>query len=77
MKTLLLLIALTLFTGWISQAADGTQYLALTVMGVAVVKLWLVAFNFMHLHRAHVFWKGALVVFSLSFLLTITLLTAH
>ena len=72
MKTLIILLTLTLLTGFISTSGMDSRYLVFTIMGIAVIKLWLVAFQFMELKKAHIFWQGAMVFFGLTFLAMIT-----
>ena len=70
MKTLIALLGLTLLTGWVA-----TEHLPIAISFIAVIKLLLVAFNFMELKHAHIFWKATIILFSLSFLTALTLLT--
>ena len=73
--TLITLITLTLLTGWLSTLGLNYGSLAVVAIGLAVIKLFLVAFQFMELKHAHVFWKSALILFCITFLAAITLVT--
>jgi len=63
--TWILLLVLTVISGLVSNAA--LTYVIPIIMILAVLKFMGVAFNFMEMKKAHVFWKilivGYLVVF--------------
>ncbi len=73
MKNIITLGVLLLLTATAVIAANTMQdssYLVLTVLGLGVVKLFLVAFQFMELKKAHPFWKAALTIVVGLFLIT-------
>ena len=72
--TLVVLLLLSVFAAWVSSLTGVAGYLVFTVMGLAMVKLLLVAFQFMEIKNAHLFWKSALLVFAITFCLVISLL---
>ncbi|PCE66187.1 cytochrome C oxidase subunit IV family protein [Sediminicola luteus] len=73
--TWLFLIALTLgATGFSLQQG---LYALIFVMLLAGVKFLTVAFQFMELRTAHVFWKGALICFLVLFLGLVLLLKTY
>lgn len=59
------LIGLTGVSAWAASAQDGNLPL---LLGLGCVKLLLVAFYFMELKHAHLFWKSAIVLFVVYFL---------
>jgi len=60
--TYLLLIVFTLFTALVSYlGAEGGKLIAFTIMALGGIKFLLVAFQFMELKEAHVFWKFSTV----------------
>ncbi len=68
-QTLALLILLTLSTSLLAVFSPNTAYIALPVMLLSSLKFLLVAFQFMELRQAHVFWKILLVSYLILFLL--------
>lgn len=60
--TLLVLIGLTLATVLVVNFWGDSGLLSVTVMGIAGAKFYLVAFEFMELRKAHMFWKIATVM---------------
>jgi len=64
--TLVVLILLTISTALISDARQ-LKLTALFILGLSGIKFLLVAFNFMALKKAHIFWKIALVSFLVFF----------
>lgn len=56
------LLTLTLIATFASKTMQDSSALVLTVLGLGVVKLTLVAFQFMELKKAHFFWKTALTM---------------
>jgi Flp pilus assembly protein protease CpaA len=72
--TLLALILLTISTALISDVSF-LKIGALLILGLSCIKFLLVAFNFMELKKAHIFWKIALVSFLVLFILIINILT--
>ena len=78
MKTLFILLTLTLLTGWVSakgEAIWSSQSLIPIIMGIGIIKFLLVAFNFMELKNAHIFWKSSIIIFAIIFLTTITIIS--
>ncbi|YCM46489.1 cytochrome C oxidase subunit IV family protein [Verrucomicrobiaceae bacterium 227] len=59
------LLILTGATAWASGHATQSHF---TLLGLAGIKLLLVAFFFMDLKEAHLFWKGLIVMFFIAFL---------
>jgi len=64
--TLIALILLTISTALIS-GMPTLKIGALLILGLSGIKFLLVAFNFLELKKAHVFWKIALVSFLILF----------
>lgn len=64
--TLAVLIGFTLLTGLIVYSEPGfLGFVPQIIMSIAAVKFYLVAFEFMELHKAHVFWKTATILICL------------
>ena len=59
-------MVLTLLTAISANAKQG----AIVILAFATIKLLLVTFKFMELHKAHLFWKSTMIISSL-FLFTI------
>ena len=77
MKTIIVLVILLLLTSLTALAANVIPHAALLrtiILGLALTKLLLVAFQFMELKKAHLFWRSSLVVFSLIFVTIISLI---
>lgn len=70
--TWILLLLLTLTTAIIA----GTGSAAYLILVVAAIKFLLVAFQFMELKMAHLFWKATLVIVLISITGTIIILVA-
>ncbi len=64
MKNIITLGVLLLLTAaaFSANTMQDNRYLTLTVLGLGAVKLFLVAFQFMELKKAHLFWKTALTI---------------
>jgi len=61
-STYILLLLLTVVAALV--AINVTQNIMIkTVIGLSIVKFWLVAFQFMELKSAHLFWKYLIIVF--------------
>ena len=60
--TLGVLLALTTTATIASKTMQDSRYLVFTILGLGVVKLALVAFQFMELKKAHLFWKSSLTL---------------
>ncbi len=65
--TLVLLISATLFTSVISVNSDSLKYVVFVILIVSGIKFSLIAFQFMELKKAHIFWKTALICFLVLF----------
>jgi hypothetical protein len=59
------LIILTVVTGLVSMSA--MKYSAVLILLLAALKFIMVAFEFMEIKAAHIFWKVALLAFLLIF----------
>jgi hypothetical protein len=70
--TLILLLALTAITA----VVGASTHAAFIILGLAMAKILLVAFRFMELRHALLFWKYAFVLLSGSFLTAIAVLAA-
>ena len=70
--TLAALLVLTIVTAVVASSTHAT----FIVLGIACVKIFLVAFRFMDLRHAHLFWKSAFVLLSASLLTAIAVLAA-
>ena len=62
--TLGILLLLTILVSVASAQMQQGTYLVILIMGLAMAKLLLVAFQFMELKKAHLFWKGSIVFFA-------------
>ena len=73
-STFILLLALTVIAAFLALNVSA-EIMATTVVTLALIKFWLVAFQFMELKKAHPFWKymilgfGSLMMISLIILL--------
>ncbi len=63
--TWIILLGLTLISGWVSSTT--LTYIIPLILVLAVLKFIGVAFNFMELKKAHVFWKIVLVSYLVIF----------
>jgi len=63
--TWIILLVLTLISGWVSSTT--LTYIIPLILVLAVLKFIGVAFNFMELKKAHVFWKIVLVSYLVIF----------
>lgn len=70
--TLVVLILLTVISAVISNVPE--IYVAIGIMGLAVLKFIGVSFYFMELKKANAFWKGSILIF-LALFTTIILMT--
>ncbi|MBL4938981.1 MAG: hypothetical protein JKY16_01610 [Lutibacter sp.] len=59
--TLIILLVLTITASVISNSS--TSSVVIVILGVASLKFIGVAFQFMELKKAHIFWKSSLVIF--------------
>ena len=74
LTTLGLLLFLTILTALSSGFLASAGFLVPLLLLLAVMKQLLVAFQFMELKKAHIFWKSLIVVFSIFFFTAISLL---
>jgi heme/copper-type cytochrome/quinol oxidase subunit 4 len=69
----ILLLILTVVAALV--AINVTQNIKVkTVVGLAILKFWLVAFQFMELKKAHPFWKFLIILFGIIFGLIIMII---
>lgn len=61
-STFILLLALTVIAAFLALNISA-EIMAATVVTLALIKFWLVAFQFMELKKAHPFWKYLILVF--------------
>lgn len=61
-STFILLLALTVIAAFVALNVSA-EIMATTVVTVALIKFWLVAFLFMELKKAHAFWKYLILGF--------------
>jgi hypothetical protein len=75
-RHLVTLVVLLILTGatTLSVATGQRAWLIVAVFVLALAKLLLVAFRFMELRHAHLFWKTSFVVINVALLTTLTLL---
>lgn len=71
---LALLIILTITTAYFSNLENGLKLVGLVILILSGIKFITVAFQFMELKKAHVFWKIALSIYLLLFMAIILLL---
>lgn len=57
------LIILTLLTAFVA-SLQSTKAAVIIIISIALIKFWLVAFQFMELKKAHPFWKFLIVIFA-------------
>ena len=72
-STFILLLALTVMAAFVALNVSA-EIMATTVVTLALIKFWLVAFQFMELKKANVFWKATLSIFLVLLLGIITLI---
>lgn len=63
--TLIVLIILTIITAFVSKTI--TNFKVVSILTLAVLKFVGVAFYFMEVRKAHIFWKTSIVVFLIVF----------
>jgi heme/copper-type cytochrome/quinol oxidase subunit 4 len=61
-STFILLLALTIIAAFLALNVS-VEIMAITVVTLALIKFWLVAFQFMELKKAHSFWKDLILGF--------------
>ena len=61
-STFILLLALTVIAAFLALNVSA-EIMATTVVTLALIKFWLVAFQFMELKSAHLFWKYLILGF--------------
>lgn len=59
-----LLVLLTIITALIAHFVPGSTAVVGGIMGLAGIKFLLVAFQFMDVKKAHVFWKTSLIFYT-------------
>ena len=59
-STFILLLTLTLVAAFAASNVS-PEIIVTTVVALAFIKFWLVAFQFMELKKAHVFWKASVI----------------
>ncbi len=67
--TLGLLIVLTTITALFATVWHSVKYVAMIILVLSEIKFMLVAFQFMELKKAHVFWKILVVTYLIIFLI--------
>ena len=67
-KVLLLLIVLTILAAFVVRLEFGLKVAAAITLVLFMVKFISVAFYFMELKKAHIFWKSAVLIFVSIFL---------
>lgn len=68
------LIALTILTALFSNNFSAFKYIVFIILALSCVKFLLVAFQFMELKKAHIFWKISLSAYLVLFIATILLI---
>ncbi len=61
--TLIALILLTMSTAGLAMFFVDSRWVAVPIMVLSSVKFLLVAFDFMELRKAHIFWKSVIVAY--------------
>ena len=61
-STFILLLALTVIAAFVALNVSA-EIMATTVVTLALIKFWLVAFQFMELKKSHPFWKYLILGF--------------
>jgi len=69
--TLIFLILLTLVSALFAEKSGSIKYMYLTVLLLSAIKFLLVAFQFMELKKAHIFWKILLISYLSIFILIV------
>ena len=64
--TLILLLALTIIVSVVSNSS--ISGVVIVILGIASLKFIGVAFQFMELNQAHIFWKGLLIGYLVLFM---------
>jgi len=72
--TLGLLVLLAISTAFVSNNFNEFEYIVSIILVLTLTKFLLVAFNFMELKKAHVFWKISLSAYLVLFIATILLI---
>lgn len=60
--TYIFLILLTFFSGFVATSFSTIEPKVVLLMFSSVCKFWLIAFQFMELKKANIFWKRALII---------------
>lgn len=72
--TLGILLLITIITALFATVWYQLKYVSIIILVLSILKFILVAFQFMELKKAHVFWKIALAIYLLLFMIIILLL---
>jgi len=72
--TLIFLILLTVVSAVFAEKSASVKYISLAVLLLSATKFLLVAFQFMELKKAHIFWKILLISYLSIFLLIVGIL---
>ena len=72
--TLGFLVLLTISMAFLSYNFNEFEYIVFIILVLTLTKFSLVAFNFMELKKAHVFWKISLSAYLVLFIATILLI---
>jgi uncharacterized membrane-anchored protein len=57
------LIFLTILVALVSNMLRGLQYVTIVILGISLLKFIAVAFYFMELKKAHIFWKASILIY--------------
>jgi hypothetical protein len=72
--TLVTLIVFTIITALFATTYHAIKYVTFIILALSIVKFLLVAFQFMELKKAHVFWKIILVTYLSLFLIIVMIM---
>ena len=72
--TLAILTVLTIATALLATTFNSIKYVAFFILALSIVKFVLVAFQFMELKKAHVFWKVFLLAYLSIFLIILIII---
>ncbi len=72
--TLILLYILTTVSALVSAYLYGWKFFVFTILGLSAIKFMLVAFDFMEMKKAHVFWKFFIVFYLVVFITVVSLI---
>jgi hypothetical protein len=66
-KVLLALLVITILAAFVVRLDIGLKAAAAIILALFIAKFFGVAFYFMELKKAHVFWKSAIIIFMMLF----------